>query len=131
MPDDPALVYRGVETTSQDILVILFSGAAVTVRGVMVHFETSAGEAAAPFADSGPVGWIAYDGDESQIEFAQYLEAATGQAVHRRIIKAQRVSSRYSTVKLNMSVEGTVIARRGSFSPLDFSSLDFDTGTPP
>ena len=59
MPDDPALTYRGVESTSQDILVVLFSGAAVTVRGVLVNFETSAGEASAPFADSGPVAWIA------------------------------------------------------------------------
>ena len=126
MPDDPALTYRGPESTSQEILVILFSGAAVTARGVVMLFETSAGEASAPFADAGPVAWIAYDGDESQIEFVQYTEPTTGQGVHRRVTKAERVSSRYSTVKLNMVRAATVIVQRSDFDSRDFGP-DFAT----
>ena len=127
MADDPALTYRGVESTSQDILVVLFSGAAVTVRGVLVNFETSAGEASAPFANSGPVMWVAYDGDEKQIEFVQYSGAATGRLLHRRVIKAERVSSQWNTVKLNLVSEATVIAQRGQFSRLDFDPRSFAT----
>ena len=127
MADDPALTYRGPESTSQDILIILFSGAAVTVRGVLVNFETSAGEASAPFADSGPVAWIALDGDPAQLEFCQYTEAATGRLLHRHIIKAERVSARWNTVKLNLVSEATVIAQRGQFSRLDFDPRDFAT----
>ena len=127
MPDDPVLTYRGPESTSQEILAIMFSGAAVTVRGVVVLFETSAGEASAPFADAGPVAWIAYDGDPAQIEFVQYVEPSTGQRVHRRVTKAERVSSQWNTVKPNMVREATVIVQVGMFSPLDFSPLDFST----
>ena len=126
MADDPALTYRGVESTSQDILIILFSGAAVTVRGAVTHFETSAGAASAPFADSGPVAWIAFDGDPAQLEFCQYTEAATGQGVHRHIIKAERVSSQWNTVKLNLVSEATVIAQQADFSSADFGP-DFAT----
>ena len=127
MADDPALTYRGPESTSQDILVVLFSGVAVTARGVVTHFETSAGEASAPFADSGPVAWIAFDGDKSQIEFVQYTEAVTGQGVHRRVIKAERVSSRWNTVKLNLVSEATVIAPISQFDPASFDPRDFAT----
>ena len=127
MADDPVLTYRGPESTSQDILVILFDGTAIEARGVVVRFETTAGEAAAPFADAGPVAWIAYDGDESQFEFVQYTEAATGQGVHRRVIKAERVSSQWNTVKLNLVSEATVIAQRGDFNPLQFNPRDFAT----
>ena len=126
MVDDPVLTYRGPESTSQEILAILFSGAAVTVRGVVVLFETTAGEASAPFADAGPAAWIAYDGDESQIEFVQYTEPATGQGVHRRVTKAERVSSQWNTVKLNMVREATVIVQQAQFNPRDFGP-DFAT----
>ena len=126
MPDDPVLGYRGPESTSQDILVIMYSGAATTVRGVVVNFETSAGEAGATFADAGPVAWIAFDPDPSRIEFCQYTEPATGQGVHRRIIKAERVSSQWNTVKLNMVREATVIVQRSDFDSRDFGP-DFAT----
>ena len=127
MPDDLSLTYRGPESTSQDILVIMCSGAAVTVRGVIGNFDTSAGEAGAAFADAGPLACIAFDGDESQIEFVQYVEAGTGRLLHRIVTKRERTSAHWNTVKLNMSVEATVIAPRGMFSPLDFSPLDFST----
>ena len=128
MPDDPSITYRGPESTSQEILAIMFSGAAVTVRGVVVLFETSAGEAGAPFADAGAVAWIAYDGDPAQIEFVQYVEPATGQRVHRRVTKAERVSSQWNTVKLNMGREATVIAQRADFDGRDFNADQFATG---
>ena len=126
MPDDPAIAYRGPESTSQEILVVMFDGTATTERGVVVLFETSAGEAAAPFANSGPVAWIAFDGDEKQVEFLQYTEAATGRGVHRRVIKGERVSSRWNTVKLNLVSEATVIAQQADFSSTDFGP-DFAT----
>ena len=126
MPDDPVLTYRGPESTSQDILVILFSGAAVTARGVVTNFETSAGEAGAPFADAGPVAWVAFAPDPSGIEFAQYTEAATGQGVHRRVIKAERIGSQWNTVKLNMVREATVLVQQADFDSRDFGP-DFAT----
>ena len=107
--------------------VILYGGSAIFARGVIGNFDTSAGEAAAPFADAGPLACIAFDGDESQIEFVQYVEAGTGRLLHRIVTKRERTSAHWNTVKLNMSVEATVIAPRGMFSPLDFSPLDFST----
>ena len=127
MARDPALVYRGPESTLQNIRVIRFNGTAINARGVLVHFETTVGDADKAFANSGPVAWIAYDGDESQIEFVQYTEAATGQGVHHHVIKAERVSSQWNTVKLNLVSETTVIAQRGDFSSADFASEDFAT----
>ena len=107
--------------------VILYSGSALFARGVIGNFDTSAGEAGTPFADAGPLAWIAYDGDPSQIEFVQYVEPATALLLHRRVTKRERTSALWNTVKLNMSVEATAIAPRGMFSPLDFSPLDFST----
>ncbi len=87
MATDPALAYAGVESTSFDVLVILFNGDAATVRGVLGNFDTSAGEAGAPFADAGPILWIAFDGDPAEIEFCEHPEPGTGATLHRRAIK--------------------------------------------
>ena len=106
---------------------ILYDGAALTVRGVIGNFDTSAGEAGAAFADAGPLAWIAYDGDESQIEFVEYVEPGIGKRLHRRITKRERTSAHWNTVKLNMSVEATVLpAQRADFGP-DFASEEFAT----
>ena len=67
MATDPALAYAGPESLSIDVTVTLYGGAALIVRGVIGNFDTSAGEAGAPFADAGPILWCAYPGDESQI----------------------------------------------------------------
>ena len=127
MAADPVLAYAGPESTSFDVLVILFGGDAATVRGVLRNFDTSAGEAGAAFADAGPVLWIAYSGAVGRIDFVQYVEAATGRLLHRRVTKRERTSGNFNTVKLNMSTEAAVIAQRGMFSPLDFSPLEFST----
>ena len=127
MARDPALVYRGPESTSQNIRVIRFDGTAINARGVLVHFETTVGDADKAFANAGPVAWIAYDADESQIQFVQYVAAATGQGVHRHVIKAERVSSQWNTVKLNLVSEATVIAQQADFSGADFDPRDFAT----
>ena len=74
MASDPALSYAGPESRSLDVTAILYGGGGVVVRGVIGNFETSAGEASAAFADAGPVAWIAFDGDISQIEFVEYVE---------------------------------------------------------
>ena len=127
MTIDPVLAYAGPESRSFDVLVILFSGDAATVRGVIANAETSASEAGQPFGDFGPLVWLAYDGDPAEIEFCQYLEPGTGRTLHRRATKRERTSALWNTLKLNMSADATVIAQRGSFSPLDFSPLDFST----
>ena len=126
MTTDPVLAYAGPESTSFDVLAILFAGNAVTVRGVLRNFDTSAGEAGAAFADAGPVLWIAYNGDVGQIEFVEYVEAATGRLLHRRVTKRERTSGRFNTVKLHLAAEEVVIAQRADFDPLDFGP-DFAT----
>ena len=128
MPADPALTYRGPESRAIDVLVILFGGMAADARGVITNAETSASEAGQPFADAGPLAWIAWDGNPDDIEFAQYVEPGTGDRVHRRVIRAERVGTVWNTVKLNMQIAETVIARRGDFDPRDFSSADWNTG---
>ena len=126
MTIDPVLAYAGPESTSFDVLVILFDGTAATVPGVLRNFDTSAGEAGAAFADAGPVLWIAYNGDVGQIDFVQYVEPATGRLLHRRVTKRERTSSNYNTVKLNLAAEEVVIAQRAQFDPRDFGR-DFAT----
>ena len=127
MATDPALVYAGPESRSIDVLAILYNGTAATVRGVLRHFDTSAGEAGQPFADAGPVLWIAFAGDAEQIEFVEFTERATGRLLHHRVTKRERVSANYDTVKLNLSALSVVIAQRGDFNPLQFSPRDFAT----
>ena len=126
MTTDPVLAYAGPESTSFDVLVILFGGDAATVRGVFRNFDTSAGEAGAAFADAGPVLWIAYNGDVGQIEFVQYVEPATDRFLHRRVTKRERTSGNFNTVKLHLAAEEVVIAQRAQFDPRDFGP-DFAT----
>ena len=126
MTTDPVLAYAGPESTSFDVLVILFGGDAATVRGVLRNFDTSAGEAGAAFADAGPVLWIAYNGDVGQIEFVQYVEPATDRFLHRRVTKRERTSGNFNTVKLHLAAEEVVIAQRAQFDPRDFGP-DFAT----
>ena len=126
MASDPVLSYTGIESTAFDVLAILFNGDASTVRGVLRHFNTSAGEAGAPFADAGPVLWISYHDDIDKIEFVQYVEPATGRLLHRRVTKRERISSNFDTVKLHLTAESAVLAQRADFDPADFGS-DFAT----
>ena len=72
-----------------------------------------------------PLAWIAYDADPRQIEFVQYAEPATGRALHRRVIKAERIGSQWNTVKLNLADEPTVLAQISEFDPADFDPRDF------
>ena len=127
MTIDPVLAYAGPESTSFDVRVILYNGDAATERGVLRNFDTSAGEAGAAFADAGPVLWIAFGGDPSQIDFVQYVEPATGRLLHRRVTKRERTSSNYNTAKLHLAAEEVVIAQRADFSGADFASEDFAT----
>ena len=126
MATDPALSYAGPESRSIDVTVILYGGAAVAARGVIGNFDTSAGEAGAPFADAGPVAWIAFDGDPSQIEFVQYVEPGTGRLLHRIVTKRERTSGNFNTVKLHLAAEEVVIAQRADFDGADFGP-DFAT----
>ena len=126
MTADPVLAYAGPESTSFAVLVILYNGSAVSERGVLRNFDTSAGEAGAAFADAGPVLWIAYNGDVGQIEFVEYVEPATARHLHRRVTKRERISGNFNTVKLHLAVDEVVIAQRAQFDPLDFGP-DFAT----
>ena len=103
MPDDPTLAYRGPESRSIPVLAILFSGAAVDVRGVIGNAETSASEAGLAWSDAGPLAWISYSDDPAGIEFIQYADPAIGRTLHRRVLKAERLGSQYNTVKLNLA----------------------------
>ena len=127
MTIDPVLAYAGPESTSFDVLVILYDGTAATVRGVLRNFETSAGEAGAAFADAGPVLWVSFDGDVGQIEFVQYTEPGTDRTLHRRITKRERTSGNYNTVKLNLSTESVVLPQLGDFAEMDYDSRDYAT----
>ena len=127
MATDPALSYAGPESRSLDVTAIFYSGGAIVARGVIGNFETSAGEASAAFADAGPVAWIAFDGDISQIEFVEYVEPGIDTLVHRRVTKRERTSAIWNTVKLNLSSEATGVALRGMFSGLDFDARDWST----
>ena len=111
---------------SFDVLVMLYAGDAVTVRGVLRNFDTSAGEASAAFADAGPVLWIGYNSDPSQIEFVQYVEPASGRLLHRRVTKRERTSGNFNTVKLHLAADEVVIAQRADFDPRSFGR-DFAT----
>ena len=126
MPANPALTYRGPESRAIAVMVVLYGGRAVDTRGTVTNAETSASEAGQAFADAGPLAWIAYDGDPDDIEFAEYVEPGTGNRVHRRVIKAERVGTVWNTVKLNMAVEATVFARRADFDARDFDPRDFN-----
>ena len=124
---DPVLAYAGPESRSIDVLAILFDGTADDVRGVIGNAETSAGEAGAPFGEFGALCWIAFDGDPKRIEFVQYVDPATGDHLHRRAIKAERIGVAFNTVKIHMASDATVLQGGRLFDPADFSSVDFQT----
>ena len=128
MPDDPVLSDRSPESRSQDIEVILYGGAAVTVRGTVANADTSPGEAGAQWADAGPLAWIAYDGDPTQIEFIQYTDPGDGRTMQRRVIKGERIGSRWNTVKINLAREAAVFSQQADFAEAEFDPLDFATG---
>ena len=119
---NPALRLRG-----QDILVILFSGAAVTAPGVVQNAETSAGEASQPFGDFGPIAFIDFAGDPMQVEFIEYTEPGTGARLLRRVTKRERVGTIFPVVKCSMSSESTVIAQQADFDRRDFNPGQFAT----
>ena len=114
MADNPALRLRG-----QDIRIVLFDGTAETVRGTIGLLETSTGEAMQAFAEAGPIAWLAMTGDGQQIEFLEYTDKASGDRLHRRKIKAERVGTVFSVVKVHMVREATVLP------PAPFSARDF------
>ena len=120
---NPALRLRG-----QDIAIVMFDGSADSVRGVVRNSETSAGEAGQPFGDFGPQAWIDYAGNPDQIEFARYDDPGTGQRLHRRVTKRERVGTIFPTVKLHMSSEAAELpVQRADFDRRDFSTEDFAT----
>ena len=126
MAADPVLTYAGPESTSFAVLAIMYDGTAHSRRGVIRSYDTSAGEAGAPYADAGLVLWITFVGDVEQIEFVEYTEPATGRLLHHRVTKGERVSSIYDTVKLHLSVEPVVLVQRADFASADFGP-DFAT----
>ena len=120
-----------IRAAGQDITIVLFDGTAETVRGTIGLFETSTGEAAQAFAEAGPIAWIDYAGDGQKIEFLEYTDKASGDRLHRRKIKAERIGTVFPVVKVHLVSEATVMpALRGDYSARDFDPRDFNTGTP-
>ena len=120
--DNPALRLRG-----QDIRLALYDGTAAMARGVVGLAETSAGEAGQPFGDFGPRAWIDYDGDPATIEFVSYIDEATGDRLHRHVIKRERVGTIFPVVMLNLSNLATPMPHTPAFDRRSFSPLDFAT----
>ena len=118
--DDPAIRQRG-----QDVELVLFDASATVAKGVIALAETSAGEAGQPFGDFGPLAWIAYDGDPSQIEFVQYRDPATRRRTHRRVVKGERVGAQWNTVKLNLAIEAVDLGTQGDWDANDYDPADF------
>ena len=121
MTTDPVLAYAGPESRSVDVTAILYDGTAIISRGVIKNAETSVGETAQAFGDFGPLAWVAYDGDPSQIEFVQYTEPATGRILHRRVTRGERTSANYDTTKLHLALDATTLPAQ----PADFDSRDW------
>ena len=61
-----------------------------------------------------------------QIEFIEYLDKSTGDRLHRRSIKAERIGTAFPVWKVHMVREATVIVQHADFGP-DFASEDFAT----
>ena len=74
-----------------DLTVIRFDNSAVTVRGVAGDPSTTAPSAAAPWSNSGPVAWLAYDGDPKAIHSLLYTDPVDGRRVRRRVVLAERI----------------------------------------
>ena len=106
---------------------MLFDGTATTVKGVIGLQETSTGEAGQAFAEAGAIAWLDYAGDGQQIEFLEYLDKSTGDRLHRRKIKAERIGTAFPVWKVHMVREATVIVQRAQFDGADFASEDFAT----
>ena len=113
---NPALRARG-----QDVRIVLFGGAATTVKGVVANLETTASEAGQAFAEAGAIAWLDYGGDGQQIEFLEYVDLATGDRMQRRSIKAERVGTVFAVVKVNMVRDGSVMSALSA----DFDSRDW------
>ena len=121
--DNPALQQRG-----QLLQITTHAGIAHAVRGIVANADTTAGEAGQPYADAGVLAWIDYDGDPNQIEFIEYADV-TGIRLHRRVIRGERLGSLWTTCKLYLVAEATVLpAARADFSARDFSPRDYATG---
>ena len=121
---NPALRQRG-----QDIEIVLFDGSAAFVKGVVRNAETSAGESTQPFGDFGPIAWLDFDGDGQQIEFVSYADVASGDRLHRRKIKAERLGTVFPAMKVHLSGVATVMPRPPAvFDRRSFSGADFNVG---
>ena len=123
MPSNPALRVRG-----QLLQITEYSGVVHAVRGVVSDADTTTGEAGQAYADAGVLAWIDYSGDPNDLEFLEYSDV-TGTRLHRRVIRGERLGSLWTTCKLYLVNEATVLpAAAGSFSARDFSGLDFQVG---
>ncbi len=119
---NPALRVRG-----QDMAIVMFDGSEAIARGVVALEETSTGESSQAFADAGPIAWLDFDGDGQQIEFLRYRDPATGQRIHRRKIKCERIGTVYPVWKVHMVRDATVLPHAAAFDRRSFSPLDFET----
>ena len=89
--------------------------------------SASPGEVEAAWADSGPVAWVNYSGDPQEIEFLDYADPVTDEAVRRRAIFRERVSGSLGWQTVRVVLQEVV---EGGVQPpvsVDFDPIDFDT----
>ena len=115
---NPVLDYQGPESRSIEVRLILFDASERTTRGVIAAAETTPGESEALWADAGPLAWVSWAGDPTQVEFAEYTDPARGVYLQRRVIRGERVSGSLglTTAKLWMQRTETVLPGRTDFS---------------
>ena len=127
MPRNPVLAYAAPGAPSQEMTLNLFSGATATVRGVTGNAETSVGEVATAWSQSGPAVWVDWDGDPKTIESVQYNDPQRDQRVVRRATFAERVNSAvgWNTIRIVLAI--VILSAMGDFdfSPVDFDPLEF------
>ena len=127
---NPVLAETGDFATSIPVTLTLYSGTTVSTRGVVKAASSSPDEVEAAWADSGPVAWVNYSGDPQEIEFLDYDDPVTDEAVRRRAIFRERISGSlgWQTVRVVLQeVEGGVQPPVTSvdFDPADFDPADF------
>ena len=123
---NPVIDSAGAFSRSVPVTLTLYSGTTVSTRGVVKAASASPGEVESAWADSGPVAWVNYSGDPDQIEFLDYDDPVTDDAVRRRAVFRERVAGSLGWQTVRVVMQGVVEAgvqppvTKQDFSPLDF-----------
>ena len=128
---NPVLAEAGEFSPSVPVTVTLFNGSTSQTRGVVKAASASPGEVESAWADSGPVAWVNYSGDPGQIEYLDYVDPVTDEAVRRRAVFRERVTGSlgWQTVRVVMHEDAESMVQPPvasvDFDPADFDSKDY------